>query len=145
MNGSKRLAVLGLGAIVLVSGCATTRAKKVNEKAEMAGQIQAMQNEIQAKDQQIMDLQAQLDSAQVSSYDSSNYASKKSSKGSSYIRVAGVSVKDVQKALSRAGFDPGPIDGRWGKKTKAAVKSFQRRHNLRADGVVGQRTWARLQ
>ncbi len=51
----------------------------------------------------------------------------------------------LQKALRRAGYDPGPIDGRIGKKTRAAVKAFQRRQNLKADGIVGERTWSALQ
>jgi cell wall-associated NlpC family hydrolase len=35
-------------------------------------------------------------------------------------------------------------DGIYGKKTKAAVKSWQRRHRLTADGIVGPQTWRAL-
>ncbi|OGW83258.1 MAG: hypothetical protein A3C47_02020 [Omnitrophica bacterium RIFCSPHIGHO2_02_FULL_51_18] len=60
------------------------------------------------------------------------------------MRVSGVSVEDVQRALIRSGFDPGPVDGHAGKKTKAAIREFQRRNNLKVDGIVGEQTWSRL-
>ncbi len=133
---------LPLIAALSVAGCATTRARKPDAK-DAAAQVETLQSELAAKDQQIQDLQYQLDSYQQSIPSSGNYSSGSSSK-SAVIKVAGVTVKDVQKALSRAGFDPGPIDGRVGRKTKAAIKDFQRRNNLKADGIVGERTWARL-
>ena len=43
----------------------------------------------------------------------------------------------VQTALSALGYDPGPVDGQVGPKTRAAVRAFQRDHKLLADGVVG--------
>lgn len=41
---------------------------------------------------------------------------------------------------TRAGFDPGRVDGRFGRKTQAAVVAFQRGHELVADGEVGPQT-----
>ncbi len=35
-------------------------------------------------------------------------------------------------------------DGKWGPKTKAALKSYQRAHGLVPDGVVGPATWSSL-
>jgi hypothetical protein len=46
----------------------------------------------------------------------------------------------VQGTLARLGYDPGPIDGKPGPKTTAAVKAFQRDHNLHDDGIVGPKT-----
>ena len=54
------------------------------------------------------------------------------------------SVRDIQQALKDKGFDPGRIDGVWGRKTIAAVKLFQSEQGLTADGVVGPRTKAAL-
>jgi uncharacterized protein (TIGR02594 family) len=36
----------------------------------------------------------------------------------------------VQRALKAQGFDPGPLDGLWGRLTAAAVKAFQAKNNL---------------
>jgi peptidoglycan hydrolase-like protein with peptidoglycan-binding domain len=42
----------------------------------------------------------------------------------------------VQEALTEKGFDPGPVDGVWGSKTKAAVMQFQESAGLTANGQV---------
>jgi len=54
------------------------------------------------------------------------------------------SVRDVQIALRRLGYDPGPADGIQGRRTIAAIKAFQRDQKLHVDGVVGAVTLARL-
>lgn len=45
-------------------------------------------------------------------------------------------VADIQRALRRHGFDPGPVDGIAGPRTVAAVRSFQRRVGQLPDGVA---------
>lgn len=131
-------------AVFLVTGCATTQAKRQAPDAATASQIQAMQNELQIKDQQIQDLQYQLETAKQSS--GQNFTAGNPSVGSKsgVIRVAGVSVSDVQGALLRAGFNPGPVDGKLGSKTKEAIKEFQATKGLKADGIVGEKTWSLL-
>ena len=51
----------------------------------------------------------------------------------------------IQAALKKAGYDPGPADGRMGHKTKQALMNFQKDNGLKPDGVVGPRTLAKLQ
>lgn len=47
----------------------------------------------------------------------------------------------VQRALNQLGENPPLVeDGKWGKKTMAAVIRFQQSHNLRPDGIVGKNT-----
>ncbi len=53
--------------------------------------------------------------------------------------------KDIQTALTRAGYQPGRIDGKFGPATIRAVQKFQKAHKLKPDGIVGSRTWAALQ
>ncbi|GAW93667.1 peptidoglycan-binding protein LysM [Calderihabitans maritimus] len=50
----------------------------------------------------------------------------------------------LQLLLTRAGFDPGPIDGIFGPRTEAAVKAFQRQKGLPVTGVVDTNTWIAL-
>ena len=42
----------------------------------------------------------------------------------------------AQEALTEKGFDPGPIDGIWGPKTKSAVMQFQESAGLTANGQI---------
>lgn len=50
----------------------------------------------------------------------------------------------VQQRLKRLGFDPGEIDGIRGRNTIAAVRAFQRAHDLKADGIAGPDTLGKL-
>lgn len=43
-------------------------------------------------------------------------------------------VSRVQAALTRLGYDPGPIDGAYGPKTEQAIRSYQRNNGLVVDG-----------
>ena len=52
--------------------------------------------------------------------------------------------KTVQTKLKRWGYYTGAVDGIYGAKTKAAVKSFQRKNGLSVDGIVGPKTAAAL-
>ncbi len=49
-------------------------------------------------------------------------------------------VRDAQQALKDKGFDPGPVDGINGPKTRAAVRDYQTKENLNADGRLGPQT-----
>lgn len=51
----------------------------------------------------------------------------------------------LQVALTQIGYDPGPIDGRYGSLSKDAVRSYQAAAGLTVDGLVGPKTWTSLQ
>jgi len=53
-------------------------------------------------------------------------------------------VLDVQTALKKAGYDPGPLDGKMGPATSAAIRAFQAAHGLQVDGIVGNQTKSAL-
>ncbi len=53
-------------------------------------------------------------------------------------------VRSLQRQLTRAGDDPGPIDGRYGPRTELAVARFQAGHGLQVDGIAGPITLAVL-
>jgi peptidoglycan hydrolase-like protein with peptidoglycan-binding domain len=56
----------------------------------------------------------------------------------------GDAVRLAQTNLKARYYDPGPVDGLFGPKTDKAVRYYQLDRNLVGDGVVGPRTWARL-
>ncbi|MEU5253740.1 peptidoglycan-binding protein [Streptomyces longwoodensis] len=58
--------------------------------------------------------------------------------------ATGADVAEAQCLLRRAGISPGGIDGMFGPLTLRAVKTFQARAGLVADGMVGPRSWKAL-
>jgi len=56
----------------------------------------------------------------------------------------GDDVRALQLRLQELGYDPGTPDGIYGSGTKEAVKAFQKRNSLSADGIAGQQTQDRL-
>ncbi len=52
----------------------------------------------------------------------------------------GEDVKTLQTKLKRWGYYTGSVDGIFGSGTEAAVKNFQRKNGLTADGIVGSAT-----
>jgi peptidoglycan hydrolase-like protein with peptidoglycan-binding domain/DNA invertase Pin-like site-specific DNA recombinase len=66
-------------------------------------------------------------------------------RGAGYAEPAGAPrVRRLQRELRRAGLRPGPVDGKFGPRTEAAVIRLQRRRGLSPDGVVDPRTRAAL-
>ena len=53
-------------------------------------------------------------------------------------------VKTMQRKLKNWGYYKGSVDGIFGSKTREAVKYFQRKNGLTADGIVGPKTLAAL-
>jgi peptidoglycan hydrolase-like protein with peptidoglycan-binding domain len=53
-------------------------------------------------------------------------------------------IRTAQAALNDLGYDAGAADGIIGRKTTAAVRSFQKDHDLKVDGIIGPKTYALL-
>ena len=56
-----------------------------------------------------------------------------------------MSILEVQRILSHLGYNPGEHDGLDGPNTQAAVKAFQRKTGIEADGIVGPVTMGEYQ
>lgn len=145
---------------VAFSGCATTQSKTQNEQIE--SRVTELEKNLQAKDAEIVDLQYQVkdlsskvdttktvDADQASSDaqapvdESGSVKSSGVSENSSIIRVK-VSAEKIQRALKSAGVYTGTVDGKIGPGTKEAIIEFQKSHGLKADGVLGKKTWDAL-
>jgi osmotically-inducible protein OsmY len=64
-------------------------------------------------------------------------ASRVATTGEAHVRAA-------QQALKERGFDPGPIDGKYGPRTGTAVTAFQRQENLTVTGRFDSETLGKL-
>ncbi len=145
-NGRVILILLVL--TMAISGCATMRSNRA-PKVEPKVRVQQLEEELKHKDAEIAALKDEMaqDTSRYSSRgsSSSDYGSFSGQGGGSIVSSSlSISVKSVQKALKNAGHYTGSIDGQAGAKTKDAVKAFQRSQGLKADGVVGRKTWAAL-
>lgn len=55
-----------------------------------------------------------------------------------------VTVREAQKKLQMSGYDPGPIDGIWGKKTENAIKKYQYDNELPETGNLDSPTLKKM-
>ena len=58
--------------------------------------------------------------------------------------ASGATVTEIQRRLKAWGYYDGAVDGVYGSRTEAAVRYFQRKNGLSADGQVGNQTLAAL-
>ena len=76
----------------------------------------------------------------------SAYKNANSDKDDDSLRMgdSGSTVKDLQTKLKKLGYYDGTVDSTFGSGTYAAVKAFQKKYNLTADGVAGSETLKKL-
>ena len=60
------------------------------------------------------------------------------------VRLEPQQVRQVQRRLGRLGYRPGPVDGVFGPRTKAAVQWFQMKYGLRPHGTMNAATFEQL-
>ena len=120
--------IIALG-ILGLAGCATTRNNTDLEMQNMRSRVNELQAQLQEKDQQIVSLQEALSQGAPAEMQV----------------VPGVSLKDIQIALKNAGYDPGKLDAVMGRKTRKAIKDFQKANGVSVTGKVDNDTWLLLQ
>ncbi|HZS54861.1 MAG TPA: peptidoglycan-binding domain-containing protein [Bryobacteraceae bacterium] len=60
--------------------------------------------------------------------------------GPSLLAQGSDDIRAEQQALKDKGLDPGPVDGINGPRTRAALREFQNKQNLKEDGRLGPQT-----
>ncbi len=137
--GKKLLVVLALLVfVVTLSSCSTTRRSKDLENQSLRNQISVLQAQLQSKDEEISGLKDSLNKPVLQGEDLSGKVAKKKVIPEVKSRPT---VKQIQIALKNAGYDPGSTDGKMGKKSREAIRAFQRANDLPVDGKVGKKTW----
>lgn len=124
--------------LISLSGCATARKQKDLEIQGLKNQISVLEAEIQSKDEEISGLRDALTRAVEEKSELAKQTRRKKVIGEAKSRP---SAKQIQMALTNAGYNPGSIDGRMGKQTRDAIRAFQKANNLEEDGRVGKETW----
>jgi len=131
--------LLGILLITFLSGCATTAKKQDVQIQSLKHHTALLETELDRKDEEIRRLEDELTRREAQPRVEKKESKKKPQSGG-----FPPSIKQIQTALKNAGFYRGSIDGKMGSKTKAAIISFQKVNELKADGVVGKKTWLKL-
>ncbi len=135
MRTTKAILVV-IGVAIMAAGCVTTGTRHDEESQQLQSRISDLESELQSKDREIDELEralAQQPGQPMAAEKPRNTAP-----------VTKLSNKQIQTALKNAGFYDSAIDGKIGKKTKAAIAAFQKANGLKADGVVGKKTQSAL-
>jgi murein L,D-transpeptidase YcbB/YkuD len=134
--------------LIALSGCAS---RKTGKKVDtMQAQINAMTDELVRLDQSLQDTRAALQTQEGKGGVSESGAVSPSGEGAMvggmYRTPSGFEIPSVniQRALKKAGYYNGAIDGKVGPGTRDALAAFQKDNGLTADGVCGRGTWAKL-
>lgn len=136
----------------LLVGCATTR--QPSEVSQLQIKVSQLERKLDDKDQEISDLKSEVSEMSsrlentntpviVEETSSESRVVSKSAPVEDIIRVS-ASAKEVQRALKKAGYYDGVVDGKLGAKSQKAISDFQKDHSLGSDGIVGQKTWGEL-
>lgn len=130
---------------LLLAGCATAAKRDLGESVYKK-QIEELENELVDKETRIRELEDAVHEYRVRDVMKPQPRAGLTpvAKNSRVIRVKNITPLDLQNSLKAAGFDPGLLDGKIGKKTLNAVREFQASRGLKADGIVGEKTWAAL-
>ena len=122
-------------AIMAVSGC-NTIPKKI--RAEVQG-LNTRVDTLESRVEGVEGKQAKIDMSAAESARKPEGRLKVAP--SSRRGTSKASITEIQTALKNANFYYGKIDGVKGKKTKRAIREFQKANGLNPDGVVGAKTW----
>jgi len=156
MAKTTRLAFLFLMiGVVVLSGCAS---RKTSKKVDtLQAQMGAVTDELVRLDQSLQDTRSALSAEEA-------YKAKLQSElGATEERIGALQEEEgvirsiyrtpsgfelpavnIQKALKKAGYYSGALDGKVGPATRDAIKAFQQDNGLTADGVCGRQTWSKL-
>ena len=139
------LIALAICASLTVSGCSSAQKKLSEDVKGIKTKVDTLETRVegvetkQAETDRLAMEQAQKAEEMKASSGRSNVEIKHRHSSKDKDRT-----REIQACLKNAGFYKGNIDGVKGKSTKKAIKKFQKANGLKADGVVGAKTWELL-
>ncbi|MCX5701388.1 MAG: peptidoglycan-binding domain-containing protein [Candidatus Omnitrophica bacterium] len=140
---TKRIAFFLLPILLItLAGCATARKQNNLEIQGLRNQVSALEAQLEAKDEELSTLRSGLDKMSEEKWSKAKATGKIKAVGEVKSRPT---IKQIQTALTNAGYNPGVIDGRMGRQTREAIRAFQSTNNLMVDGKVGKKTWGLLE
>ncbi|MBN1870988.1 MAG: peptidoglycan-binding protein [Candidatus Omnitrophica bacterium] len=129
--------------VLALSGCATMPKKNTANMQiqDLQAQVVEIREKVDRQNDAIASLTRELE--QQKAMEKAAHPKEKTVKDN-VMSDPTMTAENIQKALKNAELYSGPIDGKMGKNTKSAIMEFQRLNNLKADGIVGKRTWTLL-
>ena len=143
-----RKSLVGLSVIILsvfiISGCGTSQKKVQSEVTGIKTRVDTLESRVEGVESKQADVE-RMTAEQAQALDDLKSANVSQPNTNISVKpregARSGKMKDIQQALKNAGYYDGNIDGVKGKNTKKAIKDFQKSNGLKADGVVGRRTW----
>ena len=139
--------IAAITAIFFIAGCETVPKKFKEEVSGIKSRVDTLESKlenVEAKQQET----ARMTGEQAQALEEMKAAKEKREVTNVSIkpRVSKSKghIKDIQACLKNAGFYKGKINGVKTKSTRRAIREFQKANGLKADGVVGPKTWELL-
>lgn len=126
----KRAAIFLTG--ILLTGCATSSGTRPAPADELKARVDSLERQVAVLTQQLQEASQTQGSAETANFSGRSVPSSSAN--------TALTIRQVQQALTAAGYYKGPVDGKKGPQTKKAVKEFQKAEGLKSDGVVGKAT-----
>lgn len=141
-----RTAMIGLGlAGLALAGCATSGGS-LDGQDPLRTQVGGLQAQLAALSSQVEELRTRQQALETRTWEEGGRVrAAAETRPARRPQAVVLTAKEIQLALQRAGYYPGPVDGKIGAKTRTAIKTFQAANNLVADGVAGRKTMIALQ
>ena len=138
------LITIALLAAFIVSGCGTAPKKVQAEVTGIKTRVETLESRVESVETKQAEVE-RTTAEQAQALEDLKTSTSTQAKSNISVKTRedahGSRMKDIQQALKNAGYYDGKVDGVKGKNTKKAIKDFQKANGLKADGVVGPRTW----
>ncbi len=147
--GRKSIVFLSVAVLTafIISGCGTSQKKVQSEVTGIKTRVETLESRVEGVETKQAEVE-RTTAEQAQALDELKSTASPMANSNISIKTRESTqpgkIRDIQQALKNAGYYDGKIDGVKGKGTKKAIKDFQKANGLKADGVVGRKTWEAL-